>query len=373
MKAICAIVASLLLAGTVFADTINVPADYPTIQGAIDAASNGDVIQIAVGTYNEHSLNPNGKAITIQGTLNEDGSLATTIDAQQSGTVFTINSEEGNGTVIQNLSITGGMGVSIDGGGIHCFQSSPTIADCRIEGNLASGSGGGIFCWDHAPIISGCIISGNVATSQGGGIGLVNANPIISGCTIKDNTADSIGGGGISCYYDSSPTINNCTISGNTSHLAFGGGILFQHFSSPIISDCTIKDNTAIGGGGIAFSQTASPTITNCTISNNAATFAGGGILFTSFVLHLSNTIVCGNAPDQITGSLTDNGGNTIEDECPLCPGDATGDGYVDVNDVLYVIANWDMPDPNADFDEDSLVDADDVLILLSNFGESCS
>ena len=79
-----------------------------------------------------------------------------------------------------------------------------------------------------------------------------------------------------------------------------------------------------------------------------------------------------GNETEQIEGDWTDKGGNTIEDECPLCPGDATGDGYVDVNDVLYVIANWDTADPNADFDEDGLVDADDVLILLSNFGESC-
>ena len=49
MKAICAIVASLLLAGTTFADTINVPADYPAIQTAINAAQNGDTILVAPG------------------------------------------------------------------------------------------------------------------------------------------------------------------------------------------------------------------------------------------------------------------------------------------------------------------------------------
>ena len=66
MNRIAAVVAGLSLAfvGTsaTFAATINVPGDYPTIQGAINASSNGDVINIAAGTYNEHSLNTGGKA-----------------------------------------------------------------------------------------------------------------------------------------------------------------------------------------------------------------------------------------------------------------------------------------------------------------------
>merc|ERR1711923_268774 len=88
MNRIAAVVAGLSLAftgtSTTFAATINVPADQPTIAAAISASATGDVINIAAGTYNEYNLNPGGKAITIQGTLSE-GSLATTIDANQSG------------------------------------------------------------------------------------------------------------------------------------------------------------------------------------------------------------------------------------------------------------------------------------------------
>ncbi|MCH2139369.1 MAG: class I SAM-dependent methyltransferase [Phycisphaerales bacterium] len=84
MHRIASVVAGLSLAfvGTsaTIAATINVnPGE--SIQAAINASSNGDVINIAAGTYNEYNLNPGGKAITIQGTLNGDGSLATTIDA----------------------------------------------------------------------------------------------------------------------------------------------------------------------------------------------------------------------------------------------------------------------------------------------------
>ena len=66
MRNLCiSIVATLVSAGTSFAATINVPGDYATIQGAIDASSHGDVIAIAAGTYNEHSIDTDGKAITI--------------------------------------------------------------------------------------------------------------------------------------------------------------------------------------------------------------------------------------------------------------------------------------------------------------------
>ena len=45
----------------------------------------GDVISIAAGTYNEHSLNTGGKAITIG---SASGNLDVTIDAQQGGNVL---------------------------------------------------------------------------------------------------------------------------------------------------------------------------------------------------------------------------------------------------------------------------------------------
>ena len=50
MRHICtSIVATLVLAGTTLAATINVPADYTTIQAAVDAASDGDEIIVAPG------------------------------------------------------------------------------------------------------------------------------------------------------------------------------------------------------------------------------------------------------------------------------------------------------------------------------------
>ena len=319
MNRIAAVVAGLSLAfvGTSasFADTINVPGDYPTIQGAINASSNGDVINIAAGTYNEHSLNPGGKAITIQGTLNGDGSLATTIDAEQGGRVFMINSQEDSGTVIQDLIITGGGGAS--GAGIYCgYNSGPTISGCTITGNEGSWYGGGINC-------------------------STNSSPTISGCTISENTARY--GGGIHCYATYDTTIIGCTIIGNTA--TYGGGGINSNDSNPTISGCTIEGNSAdILGGGI-----------HCRYSNP----------------NIIDSLICGNAPDQIDGSYNDAGGNNVADECPeeSCA-DLNNSGLIDIEDLLLLIGYWGTSDGDCDADGDT--DIEDLLYLIGSWGASC-
>ena len=83
--------------------------DYPTIQDAIGAASNGDTIAIAAGTYFEHDVNAYGKELIITGAIKENGTPATTIDAQQQGRVLVAWGAEVSSTSFQNLILTGGF------------------------------------------------------------------------------------------------------------------------------------------------------------------------------------------------------------------------------------------------------------------------
>ena len=86
----------------------------------------------------------------------------------------------------------------------------------------------------------------------------------------------------------------------------------------------------------------------------------------------LTDTVVCGNTPDQIYGGWTDNGGNTVADECPLdCP-DINGDGYVNVTDLLAVIDAWgiDCDGCSEDVNNDANLDVSDLLMVIGNWGE---
>ena len=57
-------------------------------------------------------------------------------------------------------------------------------------------------------------------------------------------------------------------------------------------------------------------------------------------------------------------------EESPDCPGDTTGDGVVDVNDVLDVLANYGGSGSNGDADGDGDIDVDDILEVINGWGD---
>ena len=170
MRYICtSIVATLLLAGTSFAATINVPADYTTIQAAVDAASDGDEIIVAPGTYTGTGgevVDMKGKAITLRASGTSDETI---LDGNGTGPVVRCVSGENTSTILEGFTITNGSNEY--GGGIVCWTlSNPTITGCTITGNNASYRGGGIDIYNGCnPTITDCNISNNTS-SNGGGI-----------------------------------------------------------------------------------------------------------------------------------------------------------------------------------------------------------
>jgi parallel beta-helix repeat protein/predicted outer membrane repeat protein len=339
---------------TAFGATIRVPADYPTIQTGIDAASSADTVLVADGTYmgtGNKDLDFGGKAIAVR---SENGPDNCIIDCENDGRGFYFNHNETALSVVEGFTITnghdddkGGGGmymqnaspVIIDcifsgnsasyGGAIRCTSSSPTIANCTISGNQAS-YGGGIGCWSQSsPTITNCTISDNTATEAwGGGIILSASSPDITDCIIRDNTA--VQSGGIECTDGSSPTISACTIKGNQAQ--FGGGIRCYRGAAPTITNCIITGNTASGiGGGIVCQDYAKPFFVNCTIADNEAGSYGGGIVCHGYPSWptLTNCILWGDTPDEIAS-------NTATVTYCDVQGGYTGVGNIDV-DPLFV------------------------------------
>jgi parallel beta-helix repeat protein len=169
--------------------------DHPfdAIQEGIDAAMDGDTVEIADGTYTgagNKNLDFAGKAITVR---SENGPDNCIIDCEGDGRGFYFHGAEGPDSIVQGLTITNGSASS--GGGVYCaYDNSPTITNCTISGNSADNCGGGVHCAN-------------------------SSSPRLANCTINSNSAD--GGGGVYCFWYSSPTFTNCRISGNS---ADGGG-----------------------------------------------------------------------------------------------------------------------------------------------------
>ena len=150
------------------AEQINVPVNYSTIQAAIDAANNGDVIIVDPNTYYE-TINFQGKAVTLKSTDPNDPSIvaATIIDGNEQGPVVTFNNGEDVESILSGFTLQ--KGKTDYGGGIYCESSSPTISNCAISDNSAL-YGGGIYCEASSPSIINCTISGNSSEVKGGGI-----------------------------------------------------------------------------------------------------------------------------------------------------------------------------------------------------------
>ena len=81
-----AALAPLFCTSALAQNTLRVPADQPTIQAAINAATNGDTVLVSPGTYYEN-INFNGKAITVVSAQRRGVAGASIIDAQGKGTV----------------------------------------------------------------------------------------------------------------------------------------------------------------------------------------------------------------------------------------------------------------------------------------------
>ena len=107
--------------------------NHATIQHAIDAAVNGDEIEVEPGTYVER-INLSGKALTLYSTYGPD---VTIIDGDAAGHVVTCNNGEGADTVIDGFTVTNGQAGY--GGGMYISGSTPIVANCVFSANVASG------------------------------------------------------------------------------------------------------------------------------------------------------------------------------------------------------------------------------------------
>ena len=140
------------------ATTINIPADYATVQEGIDAAQDGDIVLVAQGTYYENL------------TINKVITLTSTADFN------VIEGNEGwyNDPIIQGTIINGSL---VD------ENTDPNKRSCLI-----------IRDGDIQPTIKGITFEGGVGTSMN----------LINDCTSQ---LPERSGGGI-LIYDAYPTIN---------------------------------------------------------------------------------------------------------------------------------------------------------------------
>ncbi|MDP8206538.1 MAG: right-handed parallel beta-helix repeat-containing protein [Candidatus Electryonea clarkiae] len=254
---------------------------YDLIQDAIDASEDGDTVLVSQGIYIEN-IDFSGKDIIVGSlylTTGENEDIESTIiDGDEIASVVTFDDEETENAELVGFTIQNGF-VDVNGGGIRCSTSSPTIRNCVVSDNGVGTRGGGISCEPEAnPLITDCIISNNRSNSGGGGIWCGdNSSPVITNCQIVMNEA-GWNGAGINMYMDCAPVITDCRIYDNIA-MHKGGGIIVSEGCRPIISNCVISGNTSVdNGGGITVERQATPIFRRCLITENETVNFGGAV-----------------------------------------------------------------------------------------------
>ncbi|MDB4780372.1 right-handed parallel beta-helix repeat-containing protein [bacterium] len=308
-RTLLATVALAVSSVTASAETITVCAsgcDYTSINAAIDAASDGDVIQLAAETYFEgEQIDTLGKAITLRGVLDKAGEPASVLDGAGTHRVLICQGGETNATLFENLLIKNGFSVQ-NGGGLLIQASGPTVQQCVFLSNLAF-DGGGVFNGAGSePTFRKCRFESNQCVRWAGGIANFSGSaPLVLECVFVDNRASNAAGGGVrnsesgnvvfeDCRFESNSALyaagmsnsratglrlTRCEFVSNVSQVN-GGGLL--NFESPaVVEYCVFTSNRASNGGGFYdIGENAGVDFDHCDFSDNVGSDDGGGVWF---------------------------------------------------------------------------------------------
>ncbi len=344
-----------------------------SIQSAVNACSDGDVVWVTNGTYVLTSEISIDKVLTVRSidvplrSVTVDGGgasrcfLLDNTDVSILGFVITNGYSdvagggvEMYGGMVSNCLITGNRvqvnsGDSFGGGGIDCYQNG-LILNCDIVGNTAVGTdypaGGGVLCQGADVLVKQCRIQRNTTVSSltnglGGGV-QCSEGATVEQCVILANSVQGAGGG-VSCQDQAS--ILDCVIASNSAVL-WGGGFCVQTGGVSVIARCAVQANSAggLGGGGhvrhdgvvldslLSGNSSTSTSnwsagglyisgrgVTNCTVVGNTASAGTGGVFLDTSLgaePHLSACIVYSNQPSNYAWPGNSFGSQYIEYSC---------------------------------------------------------
>jgi len=301
-----------------------------SIQDAVDAATNGDLILVNDGVYQDGfgmSKEPVGTGIQLK-TL----SVTNRIAVNKALTVQSINGSSSafisgsaiyrcayltNGAVLSGFTLINGTAGWLST--TQSFHGSVTVTNAINGGGVA----GANYYGSSPAWVSNCVLTANVAYGNGGGAAGVN----MVNCTLTGNTATS--GGGV---FES--VLLNCVVTGN-------GAQTSQNPSNPFYSstqsgvggglyggsafNCLIANNAAFEGGG-AYGVSK---MVNCTIANNSAAYSGGVGVYNSSPYGSSALMNCLLYFNTAGTNANYDTSNVSLDHCCTVPLPASGMGNI--------------------------------------------
>jgi predicted outer membrane repeat protein len=340
------------------ADTLSVGAGQPydSIQDAIDDASDGDIVSVEQGSYEEQlSINNLELLLVAQGPVSVSGSDTSLLfinNASVDITGFTFTPSGGRGVRVSGSTVTLTDVVIRDnntnddpynGAALALFDNADvTVIRGQFRNNrtyanffpqISRGLGGHIYVEESDLTVQGSTFEQGIG-DLGGAIHLDGASTLdLSGSTFRGHRAEEEGGV-IYQTGDSSAIIVNSIFEDNFAE-EYGGAIWFGEQTVLDVSDSEFRRNTTEGlggairwlgdadagrlqlnrsifeqnvasdyGGAIAVNTGTEIVLTNNTFSNNTSTNGGAVSLYLVDELEIQANTLCANSATSQGGAF---------------------------------------------------------------------
>jgi parallel beta-helix repeat protein len=326
------LVFGIILVPSTKAATINVPADFPTIQAAIDAAAPGDKIEVAAGTYVEQVVI--NKNLTLSGTDNpmiKAPASPTGYKFPEGGTstwepiVFAFG-----GTADGSFNITGTgqvtvsiSGITVDGNaripsptsrravGILYRNAVGDVTHCTVQNmgySPSFGNSWGIMAYGtsdatfHGNIVSGYAKGGFVVNGYPADPSIPKPHAVIDGNTVTGPPYDpalALAPNGIQIGWGATGSVTNNTVThhGSPGTIWGGTGILIQSSPNVLAEGNRVTDNQDYGIATAGYESYGGSYTTGTIIRNNTVGRNGMGIYISrrSVDTLVQNNTITGN------------------------------------------------------------------------------
>jgi hypothetical protein len=275
---------------------------YTELQSALAAASSGDSIWVAKGTYKPTSgsdraatftlkegvplyggfngtesaladrdwaINPTVLAGDLAG--NDSGTLTFDEPTRQDNSLHVVTAASGTtvSDILDGFVISGGHDNVQWCGSAGLLLNNPlTIRNCTFRMN--SSSYGAAMVVNNDSVIEDCLFENNYAA--GGAALSTGAYAQIRRCVFRNNLAFNYGG----AFYNTggNTTVSECFFEGNSSYNAPG---IYAGYSGGItVINSVFSGNASEGGAGTIYVQT-NVSLANCTFYGNTSTSSSGG------------------------------------------------------------------------------------------------
>ena len=325
-----------------FAATTSVR-DSAGLQQAINSAREGDIVELAAGTYAAPAggftlFNP-----TAGFTVRAAAGAAVTLTGNNSTDILRFTNSN-KPVIFQGLLLSNGVSTqNFIGGAMTMDHVQASFISCTFQSNQTNGSvtGGALWINECSVSFQGCNWNGNSSPNYGAAAAVVDSRVFIIGsrfignrCDLPSHKQNAAGGalfivgtpaGGATPYTRSSVRISTSTFDGNRAGYVGGAIYTLGEWQAPestpvvdlAVSNCLFSNNAAVkdpsvtfpnptAGGAVHLEDQTTSSFQNCRFVNNTAKQGGavsGYRTITDFqATTFTNNVATGNAPGESIG-----------------------------------------------------------------------